>query len=107
MIKTLPITQARNELTALVDNAKRKLTEYVITVNGTPAAVLISAAEYESWKETNEIFADPGLMKAIKQGEDDLKAGRFQDFEDVKKELGWDRKEYVSRKTNRSSKKRA
>lgn len=107
MIKTLPITQARNELTSLVDNAKRKLTEYVITVNGTPAAVLISAAEYESWKETNEILADPGLMKAIAQGEKDLKAGRFQDWTDVKKELGWDKKEYVSNKTNRTSKTRA
>ncbi len=107
MIKTLPITQARNELTSLVDNAKRKLTEYVITVNGTPAAVLISAAEYESWKETNEILADPGLMKAIKQGEKDMAAGHFQDWEEVKKELGWDKKEYVSNKANRTSKTRA
>jgi len=87
MVKTLPITQAREELTTLVDNAKRKLTEYVITVNGTPAAVLISAAEYESWKETNEILSDPGLMKAIKQGEEDIKKGDYVTWEELKKEL--------------------
>lgn len=90
MIKTLPITKAREDLTTLVDRANRLLDEYVITVNGKPAAVLMSAAEYESWKETNEILADPGLVKAIRQGEEDIKKGRVYDWEDVKKELGLD-----------------
>lgn len=87
MIHTLSITKAREALPTLVDNAKRKLTEYVITVNGSPAAVLISAAEYESWKETNEILADKELMKAIREGEEDFAAGRIHDWEDVRKEL--------------------
>jgi prevent-host-death family protein len=87
MIQTLPITKAREELTSLVENAKKRLDEYVITVNGIPAAVIVSVAEYESWKETNEILADKKLMKAIKQGEEDIKAGRVYDWEDVKKEL--------------------
>lgn len=87
MTHTLPITKARENLTTLVNNAKRKLDEYIITVNGSPAAVLISAAEYESWKETNEIMSDPGLMKAIKKGEDDIKKGKFITFEELKKEL--------------------
>ena len=90
MTKTLPITEARANLTTLVHKANKLLDEYVITVNGKPAAVLMSAAEYESWKETNEILADPGLMKAIKEGEEDIKAGRVYDWEDVKKELKLD-----------------
>lgn len=90
MIKTLPITEARNNLTKLVDDASKKLDEFVITVNGKPAAVLLSADEYESWKETNEILADKQLMEAIKEGEEDIKAGRVKDWEEVKKELGWD-----------------
>ena len=88
MIKTLPITKARSELTTLVERANRLLDEYIITVKGVPAAVLMSAAEYESWKETNEIMADPGLMKAIKQGEKEISEGKTYDWEDVKKELG-------------------
>lgn len=99
MTHTLPITKAREELASLVENAKKRLDEYVITVNGTPAAVIISAAEYESWKETNEILADKKLMKAIKQGEEDIKAGRVYDWEDVKKEL----KLNVQNKTHRAS----
>lgn len=87
MTHTLPITKAREELTSLVDNVNKKLEEYVITVNGTPAAVLISAAEYESWKETSEIMSDPELMKAIKQGEKEIDEGKFITFEELKKEL--------------------
>ena len=102
MTHTLPISRAREELTKIVDNAKNRLDEYVITVNGTPAAVIMSHEEYESWKETDEIMSDPSLMKAIKEGEADLKAGRVEDWEDVKKELGLD----VSTKTNHKSKKR-
>jgi|SRR3989344_3881195 len=103
MAQTLPVTKAREELTTLVNNAKNKLSEYIITVNGVPAAVLMSHAEFESWKETNEILADKELMKAIREGEEDLAAGRFEDWEDVKKELGLD----VSTKVNHKSKKRA
>lgn len=88
MIQILPITKARENLTDLVDKASKKLDEYIITVNGTPQAVLISVAEYESWKETNEILSDPGLMKAIKEGKEDIKVGRVYDWEDVKRDLG-------------------
>lgn len=87
MIKTLPISQARQELTSLVNKAQKRLDEYVITVNGVPAAVLMSHDEYESWKETTEILADPKLMKGIKEGEEDVKAGRVVDWADLKKEL--------------------
>jgi len=69
MMKTLSITKAREDLTTLVDNAHKKLDEYVITVNGSPAAVLMSAQEFDSWKETTEIMSDPELMKAIKEGQ--------------------------------------
>lgn len=89
MIKTLSITKARDELPTLVDRANKQLDEFIITVNGTPAAVLLSAAEYESWKETNEIISNPSLMQAIKEGEEDIKEGRVHDWEDVKKELDW------------------
>lgn len=87
MIQTLPITKAREDLTSLVENARARLDEYIITVNGYPAAVLMSAAEFESWKETLEILSDPKLMKAIKEGEEDFKKGRYITFEQLKKDL--------------------
>ena len=87
MTKTLSITKAREDLTTLVDRANRLLDEFIITVNGSPAAVIMSAAEYESWKETNEILNDNKLMKSIRKGERELNEGKLEDWEDVKKEL--------------------
>ena len=88
MTKILPITKARADLTNIVDRANRLLEEYIITVKGSPAAVIMSVQEYESWKETNEILADKDLMQAIKQGEKELAEGRGLDWEEVKKDLG-------------------
>ena len=85
MIKTLPITTARNELPELAKNAAKKMDEYIITVNGLPAAAIISADEYESWKETEEILANKELMKAIKTGEDELDEGKGITLEELEK----------------------
>lgn len=90
MTHTLPITKARANLKTLVDNANKRLEEYIITVNGTPAAVIISAAEYASWQETNDIMSTPELLKAIKQGEKELQEGKGIPWEDIKKELHLD-----------------
>ncbi len=87
MTKTLSITKAREELTTLVHNARSKLDEYVITVNGSPAAVLISASEYDSWKESVEILSDPSLVKSIAKAEKDIVKGKVYDWEKIKKEL--------------------
>ena len=76
MTQTLPITKAREELTDIVDKAKSRLDEYIITVNGSQAAAIISADEYESWKETEEILADKELLKSIKTGEKELDEGK-------------------------------
>ncbi len=88
MTQTLPISKAREALADLVDKAKNRRDEYVITVNGSPAAAIISADEYESWKETEEILADKGLMKAIRQGEKEIAEGKTISLEELEKELG-------------------
>lgn len=88
MTHTLTITKARQELPTLIDRASKRMDDYIITVNGVPAAIIMSVAEYESWQETNEIMSDPKLMHDIKQGEKEIKEGKGIPWEDVKKELG-------------------
>ena len=85
--KTLPITEAREKLTDLVDKASSQLEEYIITVNGRPKAVLMSSEEFESWKETMEILADKELVKAIREGEKELAEGKGILWEEAKKQL--------------------
>jgi prevent-host-death family protein len=67
-MKTLPLSEAKTRLSGLVDEVSRRDEEVVITRNGRPAAVLVSADEYDSWQETNAVRADAGLMREIKAG---------------------------------------
>lgn len=90
MIKTLPITEARQKLPLLIERASKMLDEYVVTVNGKPAAVIMSVREYEGLRETNEILADKKSMRSIRQGEKEIAEGKGRNWEEVKKELNWD-----------------
>lgn len=87
MIKTLPISEARQNLTTLVDRASKLMDQYIITVNGRSTAILMSADEYASLIETNEILADKSLMKAIRQGEKEIERGEYITLEELKEEL--------------------
>lgn len=87
MTRTITITKAREELPTLIDKASKRMDDYIITVNGIPQAIIMSIAEYESWQETNEILTDPSLMKSIKQGEEDIKNGKFITLEELEKKL--------------------
>jgi len=42
--------------------------DIMITKNGSPAAVLVSPDEYESWKETMAVRSDKELIAEIKKG---------------------------------------
>ena len=84
MEKTLSLSEAKAKLNSLVDEVVAKDHEFVLTKNGKPVAVLMSADHYEGWKETKEIQSDPKLMKAIKKGIDNLKKGKKRHtFEEV------------------------
>ena len=65
-MKTLSLSDAKAKLSGLVDAVSRRDEEVIITKNGRPAAVLVSADEYESWQETHAVRSDAGLMREIK-----------------------------------------
>ena len=67
-MKTLPLSEAKARLSGLVDEVSGRDEEIVITRNGRPAAVLVSADEFDSWKETHAILADKELMLEIHAG---------------------------------------
>ncbi len=87
MRKTLPVTEARGKLTKLIDEVNDKFEQIEITKNGRPKAILMSADEFDSWKETIEILSDEKLMKDIKEAEKEFKEGKTIPWEQVKKEL--------------------
>jgi len=73
-MKTLSLSEAKANLSGLIEDVERRDEEVVITKNGRPAAVLVSPDEYESWKETLAVRSDKNLMREIKTGLTALKA---------------------------------
>jgi antitoxin YefM len=83
MARTLPLSEAKARLSELVTEIERTDDELVITRNGRPAAVRVSADEFQSWRETHEIRRDPDLMRQIRRGLRQLKGGESFTFEEV------------------------
>ena len=67
-MKTLPLSEAKSQLSGLVEQVRALEEQVVITRNGRPVAVLVSAEEFERWKETIEVRGDAALMKEIRAG---------------------------------------
>lgn len=67
-MKTLSLSEAKMKLSALIDSINVTGEEVIITKNGTPAAVLVSPNEFESWQETIAVKSDAELMAEIKSG---------------------------------------
>ena len=87
LVRTLALSEARKDLSNIVDQVSSSHEHVVITKQGRPKAVVMSQDEFESWQETLEILADRKTMAAIARAERDIKAGRTRDWADVKARL--------------------
>jgi prevent-host-death family protein len=72
-MKTLSLSEAKMKLSGLVEAVNFTDEEILITKNGSPAAVLVSPDEFESWKETIAVRSDASLMSEIRRGIKELK----------------------------------
>ena len=85
MAKIVPFSEARANLTELLDDLEKRHEHVLITRNGRPSAVMLSADEYESLEETLEILQDKELLEALRKSEDDVRAGRLTSLEDLRR----------------------
>ena len=67
-VRIVPLSEAKAKLSRLLDSVEKRDEEVVITRNGRAAAVVVSPAEFESWKETAAVFADADLTAEIRRG---------------------------------------
>lgn len=68
---TLPLAEVRAQLSKLVESAIDTHERINITRNGRPAAVLLSAEDYDSLIETLDVLGDPDAMADIRAYLDD------------------------------------
>jgi prevent-host-death family protein len=88
MARTVPFTEARSTLSDLLDYVQAQQDHVVITRNGKDVALLMSIDEWESWEETIEVLQDEELMDDLRKSDEDVKAGRVHDWDEVKRDLG-------------------
>jgi prevent-host-death family protein len=88
MAKIVPFTEARASLTELLDQVEGLHEHVVITRNGRPAAVVISTDEWEALEETLEVLQDDETAVALRESDEDVKAGRLFSLDEVRRELG-------------------
>jgi len=67
-MKLMPLSEVKAKLGRLIAEIEGRDEEIIITRNGRAAAVLLSADQFEGWRETVEILADKELMKEIRRG---------------------------------------
>jgi antitoxin YefM len=76
MAEQLPLADAKNRLSEVIDRLEREHGRVVITKHGRPAAVLLSLDDLESLEETLEVLSDPRLLAELREAESDVQAGR-------------------------------
>ena len=74
-MSTEALRTVKDRLSEFVDRVQREHERVVITRNGTPAAVLISADDLEALEETLEVLSDKKAVKGLLEAEEAIAAG--------------------------------
>ena len=83
MTKILPASDVKAHFYRLIDGVKVG-NEIVVTKNGKPTAVMLSAHELSSLRETLDVLSDPELMRQVRASQTQLRQGkRRYSFEEV------------------------
>jgi prevent-host-death family protein len=84
---TIPLAEARANLSRLVDAAVSTHERIEVTRKGRRAAVILSADDYDSIMETLDILSDAELVGAIRDGEAEFDRGEAFDLDEVAAEM--------------------
>lgn len=80
-----PVLGGPGERHRALDAVEDKHEHVLITRNGRPSAVMLSADEYEWLDETLDILQDKDLLESLRKSEDDVRAGRVTSLDDLRR----------------------
>lgn len=86
-MKTMPLSEAKDKLSGLVDDAESTHEVVTITRHGRPAAVLMSVDDLDSLEET-VYWLSQDLGKTLAEAEREYADGRTTSGEKLREELG-------------------
>lgn len=82
-MRTIPLAEARANLSKLVEQAARTHERIEVTKNGRRAAIILSADDYDTIMETLDILSDADLVSAIARGEAEIRRGETSTLDEV------------------------
>lgn len=77
-MSTYSLADAQAHLSELVKRVHSQHERVMVTVHGTPSAVLLSPDDLERMEETIAVLTDSALMQQLIEAEADLAAGRVE-----------------------------
>jgi antitoxin YefM len=87
-MKQVPLSEAKDKLSALVDEADSTHEIIQITRHGRVAAVIMSADDLESLNETLHALRTPGLADELAQADADYAAGNTVSSNEIRRRYG-------------------
>lgn len=87
-MKTIPLSEAKDRLSALIEEADLTHEIVQITRHGRPAAVLMSSDDLESLHETIYWLSQPGIRDDIDAGRREYTSGKTSSAADLRAEFG-------------------
>jgi antitoxin YefM len=85
---TVPLSEAKDRLSALVEAAETTHEIVTITRHGREAAVLMAKADLDSLHETIFWLSQPGVREDVEEGRRELAEGRTVAASDLRREYG-------------------
>lgn len=82
-MKTLPLSDAKNRLSRVVEDVNERDERVMITRNGRPAAVVVSPEEFESWQATIDILSDPDLVAQLQRSKKAMRRAKTYTIEEL------------------------
>jgi prevent-host-death family protein len=87
-MRSIPLGEAKDKLSALVDDAESTHDIITITKHGRPAAVLMSADDLESLQETLFWLTQRGIRDIVDAAEKEYVDGSTVSGDDLRDEFG-------------------
>lgn len=87
-MQTLPISKVKDRLHELVDSASTTHEQVTITKNGSPAAVIVGADEWDSLQETLFWLSRDGNREVVATARKELANGEGFTQEQIRAEFG-------------------
>lgn len=78
VMQAVNYSHARNNLKSLIDDVDENFETYLITTKNDKKAVLISADEYHSMKETLYLLSTPANRDRLLESIQEIEAGYFE-----------------------------